>query len=59
MNAMTLERLAELIEARFQQMDARFEQVHGRFEQIDGRFDRLCASICWNGFTASIRVSTA
>lgn len=41
MNAMTLDRLAELLEARFQQMDARFEQIDGRFEQIDGRFEQV------------------
>jgi hypothetical protein len=39
---MTLDRVAELMEARFQQladlMEARFQQVDGRFEQVDARF---------------------
>ncbi len=52
MSAMTLDRLAELMEARFQQMDARFETVENglaelridmleRFHRVDTRIDRL------------------
>jgi hypothetical protein len=52
MSAMTLDRLAELMEARFQAAEAglqsmraevngNFQQVNSRFQQVDARFERL------------------
>jgi hypothetical protein len=43
MIAMTLDRLAELMESRFQQMDARFQQMDARFQQMDARFEQMDA----------------
>lgn len=41
MNAMTLDRLAELLEARFQQIDARFGQMDGRFDRLEQRTEAV------------------
>ena len=41
MNAMTLDRLAELMETRFQQIDGRFDRLEQRTEAVEHGLTRL------------------
>ena len=41
MNAMTLDRLAELMETRFQQVDGRFDRLEQRTEAVEHGLTRL------------------